>query len=100
MMFFRMFGIGTDAAIAGGKTEGTVTAVKTCWWFKVNTKPVRRHAGDGAAFPHIIHFDYQVAGRSFTGKRWVSWDRRCPVVGERVTVHYEEGAPERSAVIV
>ena len=92
MMFFRMFGIGTDAAIANSPSEKPER--------KVNTKPVRRHAGDGASFPHIIHFDYQVAGRSFTGKRWVSWNRRCPVVGERITVHYEEGAPERSAVIV
>ena len=61
-MLLRMFGIGVTNAIAGGQTEGTVTEVKTCYWFKVNTKPVRTHAGDGAVYPHIIHFTYNVAG--------------------------------------
>jgi hypothetical protein len=35
-----MFGIGVTNAIAGEQTEGEVVAVKTCWWLKVNTKPV------------------------------------------------------------
>ena len=35
------------------KTIGTVISVKKQWWLKVNTKPVRMHALDGATFPHI-----------------------------------------------
>ena len=46
-MFLRMFGIGTTAAIGGNQTEGIVTQVKTCFWLKVNTKPIRKHAGEG-----------------------------------------------------
>lgn len=99
-MFLRMFGIGAGNAFAGGQAEGTVTEVKTCYWFQVNTKPVRRYSGDGAVYPHIIHFTYSVAGQSYTGKRWVQWNKRCPVKGEKITVHYEENAPEKFAVIV
>ena len=46
-MLLRMFGIGVTNAIAGGQTEGTVTEVKTCYWFKVN-KPVCFHDGKGS----------------------------------------------------
>ena len=99
-MTLRMCGIGTAKAIAGGRTEGTVTKVTTCYWFKVNTKPIRRYSGDGALFPHIIHFTYPVDGCTYTGKRWVMWNRRCPVKDERITVFYEEDAPEKYAVIL
>lgn len=99
-MFLRMLGIGVQKAIAGGQTKGTVTEVKTCFWFRVNTKPVRRFSGDGAVYPHMIHFTYRVDGRIFTGKRWVHWNKRCPVKGELLTVHYEEDAPEKFAVII
>jgi len=99
-MLLRMFGIGAGSAFAGGQTEGVVTEVKTCWWIKINTKPVRRHALDGALFPHIIHFTYHVAGKTYTGKRWIQWNKRCPVKDEKITVHYEENAPEKFAVIV
>ena len=40
------------------KTVGTVVSVKKQWWLKVNTKPVRMHALDGATFPHIIKVSY------------------------------------------
>lgn len=99
-MFLRMFGIGASNAIAGCQTEGIVAEVKTCFWFKVNTKPVRTHTGDGAVYPHIIHFTYCVAGQTYTGKRWVQWNKRCPVKGEKIIVHYEEDTPEKYAVIV
>ena len=99
-MLLRMFGIGVTNAIAGCRTEGIVTKVDTCYWFKVNTKPIRAYSGDGAVFPHIIHFTYQVDGLTYTGKRWVMWNKRCPVKDERVTVFYEAEAPEKFAVIV
>lgn len=96
----RMFGIGTYAAIAGAETPGTVTRVDTCYWFKVNTKPVRRYSGDGAVYPHIIHFTYTVGAQEFTGKRFVNWNRRSPVKGETITVYYETENPARYAVIL
>lgn len=96
----RIFGIGVDNAIAGEKTEGVVVDVKTCWWLKVNTKPVRRSAIDGALFPHIIHFTYTVNGKVYRGKRYVNWNKRCPVKGEKLTVYYEKDDPAKYAVIV
>ena len=99
-MLFRMFGIGAAKAFAGGRTEGTVTKVDTCYWLKVNTKPVRKHMADGAVFPHIIHFTYCVAGKAYCGKRWVHWSKRCPVKGEKIPVHYEEEQPGKYAVML
>ena len=99
-MNLRMFGIGVTDALAGDQTEGTVTEVKTCYWLKVNTKPVRCSAIDGALFPHIIHFTYSVDGQAYKGKRYVNWNKRCPVKGEKITVHYEREKPEKYAVIV
>jgi len=99
-MFLRMLGIGVSDAIAGKQTEGTVTEVRTCFWFKVNTKPIRTHSGDGAVYPHIIHFTYRVGEQVYSGKRWVHWNRRCPLKGEKITVHYEKTAPEKYAVLL
>jgi hypothetical protein len=100
MVFLRMFGIGVTDAIAGKETSGIVTEVKTCWWLKVNTKAIRNGALDGAQFPHIIHFTYHVNGQTYTGKRYVNWNKRCPAKDEHITVHYEEASPEKYAVII
>ena len=99
-MFLRMFGIGVSNAIAGEQTEGTVIDVKPCWWLKVNTKPVRRNLFDGAVFPHIIHFTYCVNGQTYTGKRYVNWNKHCPIKGEKITVYYETNKPDKHAVII
>ena len=99
-MSLRMFGIGVTNAIAGEQTEGIITEVKTCWWLKVNTKPVRRNMFDGAVFPHIIHFAYIVNGQTHQGKRYVNWHKQCPQKGEKLTVYYEKENPARYAVIV
>ena len=40
--------------IIESKTVGTILSVKKQWWLKVNTKPIRKHALDGATFPHIV----------------------------------------------
>ena len=99
-MFLIMFGIGVSNAIAGEQTEGTVIDVKPCWWLKVNTKPVRRDLFDGAVFPHIIHFTYCVNGQTYTGKRYVNWNKHCPIKGEKITVYYETNKPDKYAVII
>ena len=80
------------------KATGTVTAVKTCWWIKINTKAARLHALDGAKFPHIIRFTYTVNGAAYQGSSCVDWHLRCPDKGERVTVFYDENNPARYAV--
>lgn len=51
-------------------TVGTVISVKKQWWLKVNTKPVRMHALDGATFPHIITVKYSVNGQEYTRRKW------------------------------
>jgi len=99
-MLLRMFGIGVSDALAGSQAEGRITRVNTCWWLKINTKSVRTHIGDGAVFPHIIHFTYSVAGQTYSGKRWINWNQRCPVKDEKITVHYEEANPEKYAVMI
>ena len=54
MNLLNCLGIGTGNLLRSGKeTVGTVTAVKTCYWLKVNTKAVRLGPMDGAKFPHI-----------------------------------------------
>lgn len=99
-MNLRMFGIGVTDAIAGEQTQGTVTKISTCWWLKVNTKPVRANAMDGAMFPHIIYFTYIVRGETYQGKRYVNWNKPCPVVGEKLTVYFEKNDPAKYAVIL
>ena len=100
MNLLRIFGFGVTNAIAGNQADGTITEVKTCYWFKVNTKPVRTHSGDGAVYPHIIHFTYHAGGQAYTGKRFVNWNKRCPVKGEKLTVYYEPDNPSHYAVIL
>lgn len=80
------------------QTTGTITAVKTCWWIKINTKPFRRHMLDGAKFPHIIYFTYAVNGAAYQGSSCVDWQLRCPNKGETVTVFYNETDPAKCAV--
>ena len=80
------------------KTTGTITSVKTCWWIKINTKPFRRHALDGAKFPHIIYFTYTVNGSAYQGSSCVEWYLRCPNKGETVTVFYDKSDPAQYAV--
>ena len=51
------------------KVIGTVVSVKKQWWLKVNTKPVRMHALDGATFPHIVTVKYTVDGNEIVKKK-------------------------------
>ena len=99
-MCLRVFGIGVTDAIAGEQTEGVVVDVKTCWWIKINTKPVRRHMMDGAVFPHIIRFTYTVEGKEYAGSRYVNWNVRCPVKDEVITVYYDVENPAKYAVLI
>lgn len=82
------------------ETIGMVTAVKKQWWLKVNTKPVRRHATDGAVFPHIITVEYTVNGQTYKKRKWVHASCSPLAVGSEVTVCYEQGKPGRVKVII
>lgn len=105
MNILRCFGAGAEKIIAGNNfVDGLVTRVKTCRWLKVNTKPARMHALDGAVFPHMIYFSYTVNGTEYKGVWYVSWyisyAARCPQVGERVTVYFDRADPSKYAVRV
>ena len=106
MHILLLFGFGGTRRMAAGHwTRGRVTASKTCRWLKVNTKPVRKHALDGAVFPHIIAFQYTVDGKTYQGKRYVppryaaGFDT-SPKPGDGIRVWYDPGRPERYAVQV
>lgn len=99
MNLLRTFGFGEKRLLAeGAAVQGTVTAVKTCWWLKVNQSPARTHALEGAAFPHIIYFAYHTAGKDYAGSRYVSWARRCPQIREQILVRVDRTAPKKYAV--
>ncbi|MBE6929552.1 MAG: DUF3592 domain-containing protein [Ruminococcaceae bacterium] len=99
MNFLGIFGIGCrQTAKQGIRTEGVVTEVYTCWWFRVNTQAVRVGGGNTARYPHIITFTYTVDGTAYTGKRFVSHVYSRPQEGQRITVYYEAAKPEKYAV--
>ena len=94
-----LLGIGAAEIFAGGaKTEGRVMMANPCWWLKVNTKTVRLFSSDGAVFPHIITFEYEVDGKRYTGKHYVSWNTQCPEEGSGIIVYYDRANPARYAV--
>ena len=55
--------------------KGTIRKVKKCWWIKVNQKSIRLHALDGATFPHIMTFTYEVDGIKY--KKIHRFKSRC-----------------------
>ena len=99
MNLLLFFGIGGKKIIKkGASCPGTVTKVSPCYWLKVNTKPIRAHAWDGAVFPNMVSFEYTVNGCTYTGKRYFSWTLKPPCKGSRLTVYYDEKDPARYAV--
>lgn len=101
MKLSQIFGIGSQKIIsANNSVNGTVTSVKTCWWLKINTKPVRWDYLDGAVFPHIISFTYRVDGTEYRGSRYISWRARCPKVNEAIPVFFNPSDPSKYAVPV
>ena len=84
--------------LENNKATGTITVVKTCWWIKINTKNVRMHALDGAKFPHIIYFTYNVNDMEYQGSSCVSYYLRCPNKEETITIFYDKNEPAQYAV--
>ena len=77
------------------KTIGTVTKVHKCWYIKVNTKPVRTHLLDGAAFPHIITVEYNANGQTYSKRKFLNYNIACPNVGSNIDVYYDKEKPSK-----
>ena len=60
------------------QTAGTVVATTKQWWLKVNRKPMRMHALDGAEFPYIIKIEYTVDGKAYRKRKWISAGKPVP----------------------
>lgn len=81
-------------------TTGTVISVAKQWWLKVNTKPIRLHALDGATFPHIIKVQYVVDGTAYIKRKWIPARYRVPTVGSSVKVFYCDEKPSKARIAV
>ena len=81
------------------ETTGIVVSAAKQWWFKVNTKPVRVGALDGAAFPHIIKVQYVVDGNTYTRRKWIGAGEAVPAVGSEVTVLYCSNKPGKAKIL-
>ena len=77
------------------RTTGTVVSVKKQWWLKVNTKPVRLHAMDGAIFPHIVKVKYIACGKEIIKSKWLKASITPPSQNQEVTVIYREDKPTK-----
>lgn len=81
------------------ETMGTVISVIKQWWLKVNRKPARVHAMDGAAFPHIIKVKYTIDGKDYICRKWIGAGNNVPDKGTTIKVTYWEDKPSKQAVI-
>ncbi len=85
------------------KTTGTVTELKKIWWVKINTKPVRKYALDGAFFPCRVKVRYSADGTEYekwTGLRdWKKWYGNIPEMGSNVSIEYRVGDPAKFKIV-
>ena len=68
------------------ETMGTVISVTKQWWLKVNRKPARAHAMDGAAFPHTIKVKYTIDGKDYICRKWIGAGNKVPDKGTTIKV--------------
>ncbi len=81
------------------ETVGTVVSVAKQWWLKVNTKPIRMGAMDGAVFPHNIKVEYVVDGNVYIKRKWIGTGKPVPAVGSEVTVLYCADKPGKAVIL-
>lgn len=81
------------------QTEGTVIAAAKLWWLKVNRKPVRMHALDGAAFPYIVKIEYYADGKRYIKRKWINAGQTVPEAGNSVTVTYNSDKPSKAKLL-
>ena len=80
------------------ETMGTVISVTKQWWLKVNRKPVRAHAMDGAAFPHTIKVKYTIGVKDYTCQKWIGAGNKVPDKGTTIKVTYCEDKPSKARI--
>ena len=93
-----MMGINKKIITQNNFTQGIITDVYSCWWFTINTKPVRSHSLDGAVFPDIITFEYNVGDNSYSGKKFIGINRSGLKKWDRISVYYDKSKPKRWAL--
>ena len=81
------------------QTTGIVVSAAKQWWLKVNTKPIRKHALEGAVFPYIIKVKYTVDGNEFIKRKWIRAGQHVPAVGSSVVVAYDADHPRQAKVL-
>lgn len=81
------------------RTTGTIVSVKKQWWLKINTKPVRKHALDGAIFPYIITFQYVVNDQKYKKRKWIKAGAPVPSLHSEAVVLYDPLKPGKSRVL-
>ena len=74
------------------RTTGTIISVKKQWWLKINKKPIRKGALDGAAFPYVIKVKYVVDGKEYIKRKWIGTEYPVPVEGAVIQLAYEDRA--------
>lgn len=81
------------------QTTGTVLSVSKQWWLKVNRKPARLHALDGAEFPHIIKVEYNIDGKLYSKRKWINAGEPIPKVGSNIQVMYDSDRPSKAKIL-
>ena len=81
------------------QTTGTVIKATKQWWLKVNKKPMRMHALDGAEFPYIIKIEYTVDGKIYTKRKWIHAGQPVPKIGSSVHIMYCSNNPSKAKLI-
>ena len=79
---------------------GVVISAKKQWWLKINTKPIRMHALDGAVFPHIIKVKYTVNDTEYIKRKWIHAGHPVPEIGSSVRLCYSEKNPKKVEVLL
>ena len=79
-------------------TKGTIQKVTKCWWIKVNQKPARLHSLDGATFPHIMTFTYEVDGVQYKKRKYIGLRTDTIGIFGNVDVYYDKSKPTRCAI--
>lgn len=82
------------------ETMGIVTSVTKLWWLKINSKMARVHAMDGAIFPFLVKVKYEVNGKNYICRKWISAGNNVPNKESMVQVFYCEDNPSKSRIII
>lgn len=80
------------------RTNGKIEKVTKCWWIKVNKKPVRINALDGALFPHLMTVSYAVNGKKYKKTKYIGLKEGLIGIFGTVNVYYDKSKPSRCTI--